>query len=201
MELWKLITWLEGQDQSMHVRNGFGMPSSYRGHYRDVVFEPADETTICQMLEYARSALGATFDGYKGGRYRMDKFTTCWIAPYGQTVDAPITEAALEMMVVSSEIAKLRADLARVTEELDEAIEDRRQARDDAARAAALLAVRTMERDARPEITAEDAAALRVGNAVLAALPDMSARTILAYRWRIAEAVRDAIATKAEAKP
>jgi hypothetical protein len=67
-----------------------------------------------------------------------------------------------------SEIAQLRADLAalnraladeraavaiaheriaEVTAELDEAIEDRRQARDDAARAAALLAVRTMELD------------------------------------------------------
>lgn len=57
-----------------------------------------------------------------------------------------------------AEIAQLRADLARVTAELDEAIEDRRQARDDAARAAALLAVRTMERDARPEISREDAA-------------------------------------------
>lgn len=59
---------------------------------------------------------------------------------------------------MSEEIAQLRADLARVTAELDEAIEDRRQARDDAARAAALLAVRTMERDARPAISREDAA-------------------------------------------
>lgn len=51
------------------------------------------------------------------------------------------------------------------------------------------------------EIAPEDETALRVGNAVLAALPDTSARTILAYRWRIAEAVRDAIAVKAEVKP
>lgn len=37
--------------------------------------------------------------------------------------------------------------IAEVTAELDEAIEDRRQARDDAARAAALLVVRTLELD------------------------------------------------------
>lgn len=51
-----------------------------------------------------------------------------------------------------------------------------------------------------PDFASYAASALRVGYAVLAALPDTSARTILAYRWRIAEAVRDVIAAKDEVK-
>lgn len=69
--------------------------------------------------------------------------------------DAQALEHALT--ITERERDEARADLARVTAELDEAIEDRRQARDDAARAAALLAVRTMERDARPAISRVDA--------------------------------------------
>lgn len=35
------------------------------------------------MLENAKSALGATFYGYKGGEYTMHEYTYCWIAEYG----------------------------------------------------------------------------------------------------------------------
>ena len=35
------------------------------------------------MLEYAKSALGATFTGYKGGEFLMEEFTDCWICEYG----------------------------------------------------------------------------------------------------------------------
>lgn len=57
-------------------------------------------------------------------------------------------DTIVEMVLAAKrEVDSLRADLARVTAERDEAIEDRRQARDGTAHAAALLAVRTMERD------------------------------------------------------
>src|SRR5690606_42143136 len=35
------------------------------------------------MLGHARDALGATFEGYKGGLYTMREDTDCWVASWG----------------------------------------------------------------------------------------------------------------------
>jgi hypothetical protein len=37
------------------------------------------------MLADARSALGATFHGWKGGEYTMAEYTDCWLAVAGCT--------------------------------------------------------------------------------------------------------------------
>ena len=41
--------------------------------------------TISDMLNYAKSAMGNTFEGYKGGEYTMGEDTPCWISPYGES--------------------------------------------------------------------------------------------------------------------
>lgn len=81
--LGELIEWLEQQDGAKVVPHGFGNPNSYRGYYDDVAFEPAENVTFASMLENAKAALGATFQGYKGGEYTMHEYTDCWIAEYG----------------------------------------------------------------------------------------------------------------------
>jgi hypothetical protein len=59
-------------------------PRSYRGYYSDLAFEhPQGTTTAAKALEVAYSALGETFQGYKGGDSTMDRNTPIWFASYG----------------------------------------------------------------------------------------------------------------------
>lgn len=81
--LGELIEFLEQLPPDHIVEYGFGSPSSYRGYYEDVAFSPVESTTIGDMLDHAKSALGKTFTGYKGGSYKMTEYTDCWIAEYG----------------------------------------------------------------------------------------------------------------------
>jgi len=83
MYLKDLIEWLEQQDQNAEVIDGFGLPHSDRGDYEIVAFKPVPITTFGQMLTHAKSALGETFSGYKGGEYVMDEFSECRIGEYG----------------------------------------------------------------------------------------------------------------------
>lgn len=85
MTLGDLIKALEKADPERVVPFGFSGPHSYRGIYADLAFEPAFDVTIAHMLQAARSALGKTFTGYKGGEFLMDEDTDCWIAEYGHT--------------------------------------------------------------------------------------------------------------------
>lgn len=83
MNLGDLIKQLKDYNPNTVVPLGFGAPHSYRGDYYSVAFEPVEVTTIGEMLEHAKSALGATFTGYKGGEYKMEEYSECWIADYG----------------------------------------------------------------------------------------------------------------------
>lgn len=82
-----LIDYLEAMPQDVMVRKGFGEPSSYRGYYEHVAFEPVEWSTIGQMHEFAVSALGRTFRGYKGGEFTMQSNTFCFIAEYGECAE------------------------------------------------------------------------------------------------------------------
>ncbi len=50
-----------------------------------MAFELVRNTTVAQMLTTARSALGTTFQGWKGGDYTMREHTECWLAVEGNT--------------------------------------------------------------------------------------------------------------------
>lgn len=84
MMLCNLIEALETADQTHVAPLGFGEPMSWRGNYRELAFEPAENVTVAEMLAHARSALGRTFEGYKGGEYTMKEYTNCHIARYGE---------------------------------------------------------------------------------------------------------------------
>jgi hypothetical protein len=83
LNLGDLIKRLSREDLSRRVPHGFTYPHSYRGYYDELAFVPAENVTIGSMLEAARSALGATFAGWKGGNYTMCEYTDVHLAKVG----------------------------------------------------------------------------------------------------------------------
>jgi hypothetical protein len=58
---------------------------SYRGYYEDLAFEPEATNTAGQLANEARNAMGTTYQGYKGGDFKMHAKTPLWLADYGST--------------------------------------------------------------------------------------------------------------------
>lgn len=83
MNLGELIAFLEKQDQEIIPLLGFHNPHSYRGNYHDLAFEPTVDKKISELLAIAKSALGETYIGWKGGEFRMDNFSDVWLANRG----------------------------------------------------------------------------------------------------------------------
>lgn len=85
-------------DRSAMSDFGFVSAHSYRGYYECLAFKPGEHVLVAYMLECARRAVGATFEGYKGGSYTMDCDTECYIAEYGCS-GVPLTPALLRAML------------------------------------------------------------------------------------------------------
>lgn len=84
----EIIARLEREtDLDRVVPVGFAEPHSYRGYYSDLAFTPARGVTVRSMLYSARSALSATFEGWKGGDYTMHEYTDVYYAADGRTGD------------------------------------------------------------------------------------------------------------------
>lgn len=79
LDLELLIAVLEAEDPEKVLKVGFHRPHSYRGDYMDLAFEIAADITVGAMLADARSALGTTYEGWKGGDYTMDDSTPVWL--------------------------------------------------------------------------------------------------------------------------
>jgi hypothetical protein len=83
MTLSDLIARLEKEDPSHVVPLGFANPHSYRGDYSHLAFAPMRPCSVASMLNAARSALGNTYQGWKGGDYEMSEWTTVYLAERG----------------------------------------------------------------------------------------------------------------------
>lgn len=64
--------------------------ASYRGYYDDLALGfsgdySASAPTVAQLLEQCKAAKKETFQGWKGGDYRMDDRSTVWVANRGNT--------------------------------------------------------------------------------------------------------------------
>lgn len=64
--------------------------SSYRGYYEDLAIEPEvfalhnrHRAVASNVLHMAKTCLGKSFCGYKGGEYVMNKGTALWLSSYG----------------------------------------------------------------------------------------------------------------------
>ncbi len=79
---------------------GGGM-HSYRGYYEDVAMgwrDPSDYTDkretpkVAEVLEMLKDAVGATFGGWKGGEFTMDKSSRLWVDNAGTCNGVAIVE-------------------------------------------------------------------------------------------------------------
>lgn len=91
ISLGKLIRELEQCKEDSDVRFDFcyfypGELMSYRGYYDHLAFSPEEtQVTVKDVLKECREANGGTFEGYKGGDFRMDDSTPVWVSPYGSS--------------------------------------------------------------------------------------------------------------------
>ena len=105
MTLGELIARLEKEDHGLVLIPGFGDTHSDRGSYCDIAFEPLPEgRAIGETLASAKLAIGATFQGYKGGDYVMDEHTTVCLGNWGECGEH-VGETMLNALI---ELAKLR---------------------------------------------------------------------------------------------
>lgn len=99
LALGELIERLKAEDPAKRVRLGFNGPHSYRGYYHDVAFGAARSVTVGEMLADAESAMGAVFQGWKGGDYTMGEWTSCWLVmeegDCGESIGAVLLELLL----------------------------------------------------------------------------------------------------------
>ena len=89
MTLGEMILRLESLPQDAVVKAdlnaiSIGSVNSYRGYYCDLALVPSGiESTVGQVADMLRAAIGATFEGYKGGDFVMTKATPLWLSGYG----------------------------------------------------------------------------------------------------------------------
>lgn len=99
LTLGEVIDRLEQEDPATRIAVGFHRPHSYRGYYDEVAFEVTTAITIADMLNAARGALGATFQGWKGGDYTMSEHTAAWLVQEegdcGENLGAVLLDALL----------------------------------------------------------------------------------------------------------
>lgn len=74
-----------------------GRVRSYRGYYSDLAFEPElSPVTVGEVLSDLKAALGATFEGYKGGDFVMGANTPLWVAEWGSCSDTAVVEITVQ---------------------------------------------------------------------------------------------------------
>lgn len=104
MMLEDLIAALEAENPRKVLPYGFHNPHSYRGYYYELAFEPADNVSVGSMLEAAKSALGTTYTGYKGGDYTMDAYTDCWLSQEGCAGGETLGPLLVKLMLMAGTV-------------------------------------------------------------------------------------------------
>lgn len=91
MPLGEIIDALDGIADDTFVQFDFGgfEPTgidSYRGYYSDLALGfDREGMKVGALRAELQDADGGTFEGYKGGEYRMDRSTPVWVANYGRS--------------------------------------------------------------------------------------------------------------------
>jgi hypothetical protein len=105
VSLGKLIRLLELEPADNEVRFDFcyNEPTtlaSYRGFYdqlalgyRQMTFDK-ESPQVRTLLDELRQAIGKTYQGYKGGDFKMDENTKVWVANYGDSGSTAIVGLA-----------------------------------------------------------------------------------------------------------
>lgn len=92
MNLKEIIDLLEEYPLDKISEIGIGKPLSWRGDYSQLAFYTAKNITVGDMLINAKSALGNTFTGWKGGEYTMDEYVDCYIVEEARSMGEPLNQ-------------------------------------------------------------------------------------------------------------
>lgn len=68
---------------------------SWRGSYAELALNYKTEgeyLPVSKFLDLLKSAIGATFDGYKGGEFTMHEDTPVWVANYGNSGNTAVVD-------------------------------------------------------------------------------------------------------------
>lgn len=87
LSLGELVGVLETQPRDRVVRRGLTNPHSYRVYSFDIAFELGGPISILGMLAVVRSAIGETFEAWKGGDYIMSTESGVHVAKRGEPGD------------------------------------------------------------------------------------------------------------------
>jgi len=82
MTLGDLIKELENLQPEATIHE-CGHLHSYRGYYSDLCVHSEGNNSVKHFLEECKNALGACFEGWKGGEFWMTGNTPMWHAPEG----------------------------------------------------------------------------------------------------------------------
>lgn len=67
--------------------------ASWRGAYDELALNyenTSEPLSVGELIELLQSAIGKTFEGYKGGEYVMGKTTPLWVSDYGEGCNTAI---------------------------------------------------------------------------------------------------------------
>ena len=74
--------------------------SSYRGYYEDLAIEYVEgygeKMRLDHFLTTLRSAVGETFEGYKGGEYTMSRDTCVWVSNHGKASSTRVSGVVVD---------------------------------------------------------------------------------------------------------
>ena len=98
-ELIDCLTTAEPEGLVVFDTGGFvGNENSYRGYYSDLAFDESDEEkTVGELLKRCESAIGQTYEGYKGGDYIMNDNTPLWFSNWGHVSNIAIMNAEISV--------------------------------------------------------------------------------------------------------
>lgn len=109
---------LKKYPRDQKVRRGFGEIYSWRGSYDEAAVGIEQDTTVGEMLDAAKYAIGTKMTGYKGGTYNINADTTLNVEEYGEYTDGSYCFYLLMDLMLDdtanqkdAEIAALRAEV------------------------------------------------------------------------------------------
>lgn len=84
MYLSEIVERLKKEDPERIVPLGWDDAYSWRGDYAELAVRPAKNVAIGTMLRVLQEAIGKTFEGYKGGSYRMGEYSDVYMDKWGE---------------------------------------------------------------------------------------------------------------------
>lgn len=89
ISLGSLINMLEKAEQDKFVSFSLEKLHSFRGEPEELAIELGNGCKVSEMLDELTLAVGKSFEGYKGGDYRMSRKTPVHFAYHGDCEEHP----------------------------------------------------------------------------------------------------------------